>query len=103
PYTTLFRSLMYFMGISLNIISLGGVSLGVGMLLDNAVVVIENVYRKFREHPEEGMQKAAIEGSEEVMGPMVASTLTTVSVFLPLVFVSGLAGQLFKQLAWVVV
>lgn len=96
-------TLMYFMGISLNVISLGGVSLGVGMLLDNAVVVIENVYRKYRENPEGGMQKAAIEGSEEVMGPMVASTLTTVSVFLPLVFVTGLAGQLFKQLAWVVV
>lgn len=95
-------TLMYFMNISLNVISLGGVSLGVGMLLDNAVVVIENVYRKYREHPEEGMDKAAISGSEEVMGPMVASTLTTVSVFLPLVFVTGIAGQIFKQLAWVV-
>ncbi len=96
-------TLMYFMNISLNVISLGGVSLGVGMLLDNAVVVIENVYRRFREKPEEGMQKAAIEGSEEVMWPMVASTMTTVSVFLPLVFVTGIAGQIFKQLAWVVV
>ncbi|MBK7363073.1 MAG: efflux RND transporter permease subunit, partial [Micavibrio sp.] len=96
-------TLMYFMGISLNVISLGGVALGVGMLLDNAVVVIENVYRKFREKPEDGMEKAAIVGSEEVMAPMIASTLTTVSVFLPIVFVTGIAGQIFKELAWVVV
>ncbi len=96
-------TLMYFMGISLNVISLGGVALGVGMLLDNAVVVIENVYRKFREEPEKGMGEAAITGSEEVMAPMVASTLTTVSVFLPIVFVTGIAGQIFKELAWVVV
>ncbi len=96
-------TLMYFMHISLNVISLGGVALGVGMLLDNAVVVIENVYRKFREAPQEGMEAAAIVGSEEVMAPMVASTLTTVSVFLPIVFVTGIAGQIFKELAWVVV
>ncbi len=96
-------TMMFFFGISLNVISLGGLSLGVGMLLDNAVVVIENVYRKFRENPEQGMQNAAIKGSEEVMGPMWASTFTTVSVFLPLVYVTGIAGQIFKQLAWVVV
>ncbi|OIO39266.1 MAG: hypothetical protein AUJ72_01075 [Candidatus Omnitrophica bacterium CG1_02_46_14] len=96
-------TLMYFMHISLNVISMGGIALGVGMLLDNAVVVIENVYRKFRENPEKGMTHAAISGSEEVMAPMVASTLTTVSVFLPIVFVTGIAGQLFKQLALVVV
>ncbi len=96
-------TLMYFMNISLNVISLGGVALGVGMLLDNAVVVIENVYRKFRENPAEGMTKAAIVGSNEVMAPMAASTLTTVSVFLPIVFVTGIAGQIFKELAWVVV
>jgi hydrophobic/amphiphilic exporter-1 (mainly G- bacteria), HAE1 family len=96
-------TLMYFFHISLNVISLGGVALGVGMLLDNAVVVIENVYRKFREKREDGMAKAAVEGSEEVMAPMVASTLTTVSVFLPIVFVTGIAGQIFKELALVVV
>lgn len=96
-------TLMYFLNISLNVISLGGVALGVGMLLDNAVVVIENVYRRFREHPEEGMAQAAATGSNEVMAPMVASTLTTVSVFLPIVFVTGIAGQIFKELAWVVV
>ena len=96
-------TLMYFMHISLNVISLGGVALGVGMLLDNAVVVIENVYRKFRENPAQGIKRAATEGSEEVMAPMFASTLTTVSVFLPIVFVTGIAGQIFKELAWVVV
>ncbi len=96
-------TLMYFMGISLNVISLGGVALGVGMLLDNAVCVIENIYRHFRENPSEGIQKSAIIGSQEMMAPMVASTLTTVSVFLPIVFVTGIAGQIFKQLAWVVV
>lgn len=96
-------TLMYFMGISLNVISLGGVALGVGMLLDNAVVVIENVYRRFRENTAEGIKTAARIGSEEVMMPMWASTLTSVSVFLPIVFVTGIAGQIFKQLAWVVV
>ena len=96
-------TLMYFMNISLNVISLGGVALGVGMLLDNAVVVIENVYRKFRENPAAGMTEAAVTGSNEVMAPMLASTLTTVSVFLPIVFVTGIAGQIFKELAWVVV
>ncbi len=96
-------TLMYFMNISLNVISLGGVALGVGMLLDNAVVVIENVYRLFRQKPSEGIDAAATSGSEEVMAPMVASTLTTVSVFLPIVFVTGIAGQIFKELAWVVV
>ncbi len=96
-------TLMYFMGISLNVISLGGVALGVGMLLDNAVVVIENIYRRYREHPADGMKAAATVGSEEVMAPMWASTLTTVSVFLPIVFVTGIAGQIFKELAWVVV
>ncbi|OGW83950.1 MAG: hypothetical protein A3C47_00785 [Omnitrophica bacterium RIFCSPHIGHO2_02_FULL_51_18] len=96
-------TLMHFLNISLNVISLGGVALGVGMLLDNAVVVIENVYRRFRENPGAGMTEAAAAGSNEVMAPMAASTLTTVSVFLPIVFVTGIAGQIFKELAWVVV
>ena len=96
-------TLMYFLNISLNVISLGGVALGVGMLLDNAVVVIENVYRKFELKKEQGMAEAAGGGSDEVMAPMTASTLTTVSVFLPIVFVTGIAGQIFKELAWVVV
>ncbi len=96
-------TLMYFMHISLNVISLGGVALGVGMLLDNAVVVIDNVYQKYRQNPRKGMTAAASVGANEVMAPMMASTLTTVSVFLPIVFVTGIAGQIFKELAWVVV
>ncbi|MEI8344636.1 MAG: efflux RND transporter permease subunit, partial [Candidatus Omnitrophota bacterium] len=96
-------TLMYFMNISLNVISLGGLALGVGMLLDNAVCVIDNIYRKFRADPKGSLATFSAEGSEEMMGPMTASTLTTVSVFLPIVFVTGIAGQIFKQLAWVVV
>ncbi len=96
-------TLMFFMNISLNVISLGGIALGVGMLLDNAVCVIENVYRTFRENQSEGLANAATSGSEQMIAPMTASTLTTVSVFLPIIFVTGIAGQIFKQLAWVVV
>lgn len=96
-------TLMYFMGISLNVISLGGVALGVGMLVDNAIVVIENVYRRYSLDKQMGITVAARVGAEEVIAPMIASTLTTVAVFLPLVFVTGIAGQIFKELAWVVV
>ncbi len=93
---------MYFMNISLNVISLGGVALGVGMLLDNAVVVVENVHRKYSENPDAGNVKAVIEGTNEVIAPVLGCTLTIVAVFLPIVFVTGIAGQFFKQLAWVV-
>lgn len=96
-------TLMYFWNISLNVISLGGLALGVGMLLDNAVVVMENVYRMHEENPSKSMDEAAIQGSNEVMAPMAASTLTTVCVFLPIMFVTGIAGQIFKELALVVV
>ncbi len=93
---------MYFMNISLNVISLGGVALGVGMLLDNAVVVVENIHRKCLENPKEGIVKSAIVGTDEVIAPVMGCTLTVVAVFLPIVFVTGIAGQFFKQLAWVV-
>ncbi|MDO8624824.1 MAG: efflux RND transporter permease subunit, partial [Candidatus Diapherotrites archaeon] len=96
-------TLMYFMKISLNVISLGGIALGVGMLLDNAVVVMENVYRVRAQDLKQGLTKAAILGAQEMMAPMTASTLANVFVFLPVVFVSGIAGQLFKELAWVIV
>jgi HAE1 family hydrophobic/amphiphilic exporter-1 len=89
--------LMYFAGVSLNVISLGGLALGVGMLVDNAVVVLENIYR-YRSLGE-GKIEAAREGSTEVGMAIVASTVTTVVVFLPIVFVEGMAGQLFKDLA----
>ena len=90
-----------FFKMSLNMMSLGGLALGVGMLVDNSVVVIENIFRhrQMGETPE----KSAIQGSNEVYNAVVASTLTTISVFFPFVFISGVAGQLFKQLAFTVI
>ncbi len=89
--------LMYFMDISLNIISLSGLMLGVGMLVDNSIVVIENIYRL----RSEGMsiRKACVVGSDQVAGAIVASTLTTVSVYIPIVFTEGMTRQLFVDLA----
>jgi hydrophobic/amphiphilic exporter-1 (mainly G- bacteria), HAE1 family len=91
---------MHFGGLSINMMSLGGLALGVGMLVDNAIVVIENIFR----HREAGKsaEKAATEGSEEVSNAITASTLTTIAVFLPMIFVVGVAGQLFKELAFTV-
>ena len=88
---------MYQMGISLNIMSLGGLALGVGMLLDDSIVVIESIYR----HRDKGADghDAAVRGTSEVAMAVVASTLTTVAVFLPIVFVEGVAGQLFNDQA----
>lgn len=89
--------LMYSNGISLNIMSLGGIALAVGMLVDNAIVVLENVVRK----REQGLsiQDAARQGTAEVGTAVVAATLTTVAVFFPMVFISGIAGQLFRDQA----
>ncbi len=89
--------LMYANGVSLNIMSLGGIALAVGMLVDNAIVVLENIVRK----REEGfaLQEAAKAGTAEVATAVTASTLTTVAVFFPMVFVSGIAGQLFRDQA----
>lgn len=85
------------MGLSLNIMSLGGLALGVGMLLDDSIVVLEAIHRRRAEG--EAALPAAIAGAGEVAGPVVASTLTTVAVFLPIVFVEGVAGQLFRDQA----
>jgi len=93
-------TLMYFGGFTLNMMTLGGLALGVGMLVDNAIVVLENIYR-LRESAVPADQ-AAIEGSEEVTAAIVASTLTTLVVFLPMIFVRGMAGVMFKQLSYVV-
>ena len=89
--------LMFFSGMTLNIMSLGGLALGVGMLVDNAIVVIENVYRHLSLG--KSRKQAAIDGASEVGGAVTASMLTTLSVFLPIVFVSGLIGDLFTELA----
>lgn len=90
-------SIMDVSDVSLNIISLSGLTLAVGMVVDNAVVVLENIFR-FREDGEEGKQ-AAVSGAQEVVTPVVVSTLTTLVVFLPVLFVPGIAGLLFRDLA----
>lgn len=89
--------LMYSNDVSLNIMSLGGVALAVGMLVDNAIVVLENIVRK-REKGE-GILDAARNGTAEVGSAVIASTLTTIAVFFPMVFISGIAGQLFRDQA----
>jgi len=93
-------TLMYFGGFTLNIMTLGGLALGVGMLADNAIVVLENIFR--RRESGAGSEHAAVSGSEEVISPIIASTFTTLAVFLPLIFVRGMAGVMFKQLSLVV-
>lgn len=87
---------MYFSGVTLNIISLSGLALGVGMLVDNSVVVIENIYRMRQAGLH--IRSAAILGAKQVVGAIVASTLTTVCVFAPIVFTEGITKQLFKDL-----
>ena len=89
--------LMYFSGVTLNAISMSGLAVGVGMLVDNSIVVIENIYRL----RSEGVPpyRAAISGATQVGGAITASTLTTVCVFLPIVFVEGMTRQLFTDMA----
>ncbi len=88
---------MFFSGITLNLVSLGGLALGVGMLVDNAIVILENIFR----HREEGASRAdaALQGTGEVAGAVTASTLTTVAVFLPVLLIEGLAAEIFRELA----
>lgn len=93
-------TLMYFYGFTLNIMSLGGLALGIGMMVDSAIVVLENITR-LRESGRTGIA-AAVDGSEEVTAAIVAGTLTTLAVFLPLVFMRGMVGVMFKQLAFVI-
>ncbi|KAE9636283.1 MMPL family transporter [Defluviitalea raffinosedens] len=90
-------ALMYFSGLTLNMVSLGGLALGIGMLVDNAIVVLENIYRH-RENGE-GRKDAADKGTTEVGMAVLASTLTTIAVFLPIVFVEGITAKLFKEMA----
>ena len=89
--------LIYFGGLTINIISLGGLALGVGMLVDNSIVVLENIYR----YKQYGLNRveAASRGSEEVGMAIAASTFTTIVVFLPVIFVEGLTAQIFRELA----
>ncbi|MEQ8243995.1 efflux RND transporter permease subunit [Fulvivirga sp.] len=93
-------NLMYFNGLTLNVMTLGGLALGAGMLVDNAIVVVESIFRK----REEGLSviDAAIQGTSEVSGAITASTLTTIIVFLPIVYLQGPSGELFRDQAWTV-
>jgi len=93
-------ALLYFGNFTLNIMTLGGLALGIGMLVDNAIVVLENIFR-MRESGDP-LETAAVNGAEEVTAAVIASTLTTMVVFLPLVFVRGMSGVMFKQLSIVV-
>lgn len=88
--------LMYFTGITLNIISMSGLALGIGMLVDNSIVVIENIYRMRNEGL--SVKKAAVEGAKQVTGAIIASTLTTICVFAPIVFTEGITRQLFVDM-----
>ncbi len=89
--------LMYRLDVSLNIMSLGGLTLGIGMLVDASIVVLEAIHRRFLGGASRA--RAAVEGTSEVGGAVIASVLTTVAVFFPIVFVEGIAGQLFQDQA----
>jgi len=93
-------ALIYFGGFTLNIMTLGGLALGIGMLVDNAIVVLENIYRL--QESGDSPLKAAINGTGEVTSAIIASTLTTLAVFLPLIFLRGMSGIMFKQLSYVI-
>ena len=94
-------ALIYFGGFTLNLMTLGGLALGVGMMVDNAIVVLENITR-LREEEQLDQSRAAIDGTQQVAAAIIASTLTTLVIFLPVIFAQGLAGALFQQLAYVV-
>jgi HAE1 family hydrophobic/amphiphilic exporter-1 len=95
-------ALIYFGGFTLNLMTLGGLALGVGMMVDNSIVVLENIFRR-RDELHEGKIDAAIRGAGEVGVAVVASTITTLVIFLPLIFVQGVSGILFQELAYVIV
>jgi HAE1 family hydrophobic/amphiphilic exporter-1 len=95
-------ALVFFGGFTLNLMTLGGLALGVGMMVDSSVVVLENIFRRRDENGEDSVT-AAVEGAREVGGAILASTLTTLVIFLPLIFMQGVTGLLFQELAYVVI
>ena len=98
PYSVIVTFvLMFFADFALNILTLGALALGIGMLVDNAIVVIENIERHLAMG--KNSKKAASEGAREVSGAIIASTLTTVAVFIPVIFISGLIGEIFFEFA----
>jgi HAE1 family hydrophobic/amphiphilic exporter-1 len=94
-------ALVYFGGLTINLMTLGGLALGVGMMVDSSVVVLENIFRRKQEEGEDSTL-ASIEGAREVAPAIIASTITTLVIFLPLVFVRGVTGILFQDLAYVI-
>ena len=97
PVSVLFALvLMYFSGVTMNIISMSGLAIGIGMLVDNSIVVIENIYRLRSEGV--AVKTAAVQGVREVAGAITASTLTTICVFVPILFVQGLTRQIFMDM-----
>ncbi len=94
-------ALLYFGGFTLNLMTLGGLALGVGLMVDSSVVVLENVFRRRKER-DEAPALAAVNGTGEVASAVIAGTVTTLVIFLPLVFMRGVSGVLFKELAYVI-
>jgi HAE1 family hydrophobic/amphiphilic exporter-1 len=95
-------ALVFFGGFTLNLMTLGGLALGVGMMVDSSIVVLENIFRR-RSENKEGPEEAAVEGAREVGPAIIASTITTLVIFLPLIFVRGVSGILFKELGYVII
>jgi HAE1 family hydrophobic/amphiphilic exporter-1 len=95
-------ALIYFGGFTLNLMTLGGLALGVGMMVDSSIVVLENIFRRRSENGETS-ETASVEGAREVGTAIIASTMTTLVIFLPLIFVRGVSGILFKELAYVII
>jgi HAE1 family hydrophobic/amphiphilic exporter-1 len=94
-------AMIFFGGFTINLMSLGGLALGVGMMVDSSVVVLENIFRRCQEH-QEPAHIAATKGAQEVGGAILASTLTTLVIFVPLAFIKGVSGLLFKELGFTV-
>lgn len=98
PLALVFSMLVFYLaGMSLNIVSLSGLLLGVGMMADNTIILVDNITARWQRDGD--LRTAVLEGTKEVTGPMLSSVLTTCAVFIPLVFVSGIAGALFKDQA----
>ncbi len=93
-------NLMFFNDLTLNIMTIGGLALGAGMLVDNAIVVMENTFRNLEEG--KSLKEAAVAGAGQVGGAITSATITTIVVFLPIVYLHGAAGELFKEQAWTV-
>lgn len=95
-------TLVYFGGFTLNLMTLGGLALGVGMMVDSSIVVLENIFRRQSEYGE-SPETASVEGTREVSSAIIASTITTLVIFLPLIFLEDVSGILFKELAYVII